>query len=78
MRHVANERGRQSRPVAWLGFNPLVRSRIALQSPAFLASAPTLSCIVQLSLAVISTLFRHAVWTAFKPASSVWPLRCLG
>ena len=50
MHHAANERGRQSRPVAWPGFNPLVRSRIAL-----------------LSLAAISTLFRHS-------ARHVWEL----
>ncbi|VXB75317.1 hypothetical protein PSEUDO8O_170417 [Pseudomonas sp. 8O] len=61
-----------------MGIEPFPGARCNPQSPALLALQPILWGISLLSLAVISTLFRHAVWTVFKPASSVWPLHCLG
>jgi hypothetical protein len=67
---------------AWLervmGIEPFPAPRCDPQRPALLALPPIRGSIFLQSLALFSTLFRHAVWTVFKPASSVWPLRCLG
>ncbi|MDU9406350.1 hypothetical protein RTH74_01955 [Pseudomonas sp. zfem001] len=61
-----------------MGIEPFPAPCCDPQSPALLALQLSSYSIFPLSLAVSSTLFRHAVWTVFKPASSVWPLRCLG